>query len=128
MRCLIVDDSPRFVAAARALLEHDGMTIVGVASSGAEALRLYEQLRPDVTLVDVNLGEESGFTVVEQLHRAGSATPLPLILISSQDEQEIGDLIAASPAFGFVHKSALTADVIRDLVNSSPRVEKGQDG
>ena len=128
MRCLIVDDSPRFVAAARALLEHDGMTIVGVASSGAEALRLYEELRPDVTLVDVNLGEESGFTVAEQLHHAGSATPLPLILISSQDKQGIGDLIAASPAFGFVHKNALTADVIRDLVISSARVENGEDG
>ena len=99
-----------------------------MASSGAEALRLYEELGPDVTLVDVNLGEHSGFTVVEQLHRAGSATSLPLILISSQDEQEIGDRMAASPAFGFVHKSALTADVIRDLVNSSPRVEKGEDG
>ena len=128
MRCLIVDDSPRFVAAARALLEHDGMTIVGVASSGAEALRLYEELGPDVTLVDVNLGEESGFTVVEQLHQAGPATTLPLILISSRDEHEIGDRIAASPAFGFVHKSALTAEAIRDLVNSSVRVEKGEDG
>ena len=104
------------------------MTIVGVASSGAEALRLYEQLRPDVTLVDVNLGEESGFTVIEQLHHAGSATPLPLILISFQDEQEISDRIAASPALGFLHKKALTADVIRDLVISSARVEKGEDG
>lgn len=128
VRCLIVDDSPKFVAAACHLLEHDGMTIVGAAANGAEALRRYEELRPDVTLVDVNLGEESGFTVAEQLHQAGSATSLPVILISTQDEQDIADLIAASPALGFVHKSALTADVIRDLVNSSARIEKGEDG
>lgn len=128
MRCLIVDDSPTFVAAARALLEHDGLTIVGVASNGAEALRRYAELGPDVTLIDVNLGEESGFAVVEQLHRAGSATSLPVILISSRDEQEIAHLIADSPVLGFVHKRALTADVIRDLVNSSARVEKGEDG
>ena len=128
MRCLIVDDSPKFVAAARALLEYDGMTIVGVASNGAEALRRYEELGPDVTLIDVNLGEESGFAVVELLHRAGSTKSLPVILISSQEEHEIADQIADSPALGFVHKRALTADVIRNLVTSSERVEKGEDG
>ena len=46
MRCLIVDDSPGFVEAARRLLERNGMTIVGVASTGADALRLYEAFGP----------------------------------------------------------------------------------
>jgi DNA-binding NarL/FixJ family response regulator len=43
------------------------MTVVGVASTGADALRRYEELRPEVTLIDVDLGRESGFAVAEQL-------------------------------------------------------------
>ena len=72
MRCLIVDDSAHFVAAARGLLQRQGFTVVGVASAGAEALRCFEELRPDVTLVDLDLAGESGFDVAEQLHRAAS--------------------------------------------------------
>ena len=52
MRCLIVDDSAHFVDAARELLEHEGVTVVGVASTSADALRCFEESRPDVTLVD----------------------------------------------------------------------------
>jgi two-component system, NarL family, nitrate/nitrite response regulator NarL len=45
LRCLIVDDSPRFQEAARGLLEREGITAVGVASTGAEALRRVAELR-----------------------------------------------------------------------------------
>jgi CheY-like chemotaxis protein len=53
MRCLIVDDSADFVDAARGLFECHGITVVDVASTSAEALRCFEELRPDVTLVDL---------------------------------------------------------------------------
>jgi DNA-binding NarL/FixJ family response regulator len=61
LRCLIVEDSRRFLDSARGLLERQGITVVGVASTSAEALRLTETPRPDVTLIDIALGEESGF-------------------------------------------------------------------
>lgn len=67
MRCLIVDDSAAFLHAARGLLEREGMDVVGVATTRAEALLQAEELRPDVTLVDIGLGDESGFDVVRQL-------------------------------------------------------------
>jgi DNA-binding NarL/FixJ family response regulator len=124
MRCLIVDDSAHFVDAARGLLEHQGITVVGVASNGGEALLRFEELRPDVTLVDVDLGGESGFELVDQLHRAGSPTPSPLILISTHAEQDFVDMIAASPAIGFLPKSALNLGAICDLVGRSVRVEE----
>ncbi len=119
MRCLIVDDSADFVDAARGLLECEGITVVGVASTSADALRLFEELRPDVTLVDINLGRESGFEVAEQLHRAGGSSPSPVILISTHAEQDFTELIETSPAVGFVSKSALTCRAIRDLVGGS---------
>ncbi|MFG1783851.1 response regulator [Rhodococcus oryzae] len=115
VRCLIVDDSPYFLAAARSLLEQQGMTVVGVASSSAEALRRVEELRPDVTLVDVDLGTENGFELAEQLHRV--AAPSPVILVSAHAEQDFTNLIEASPAVGFLSKSALSSGAIRDLIH-----------
>jgi DNA-binding NarL/FixJ family response regulator len=125
MRCLIVDDSAGFVDAARALLECHGVSVVGVASTSGEALRLFGEIRPDVTLVDINLGRESGFELAEQLHQVGGSTPSPVILISTHAAQDFADMIETSPAVGFLSKSALTGAAIRDLVDGSVSVEEG---
>jgi CheY-like chemotaxis protein len=125
MRCLIVDDSADFVGAARRLLECEGITVVGVASTSADALRLFEELRPDVALVDINLGSESGFELAEQLNRVGGPSPSPVILISTHAAQDFAELIETSPAVGFVSKSALTCGAIHDLVGGSVRLEEG---
>jgi DNA-binding NarL/FixJ family response regulator len=114
LRCLIVDDSPRFLDAARGLLERQGLTVVGVASNGAEALQRVEQLRPDVTLLDIDLGGESGLELARRLHDQDG--PGPVILISTHAEQDYAELIAASPAIGFLPKTALSADAIRGLL------------
>jgi CheY-like chemotaxis protein len=127
MRCLIVDDSMDFVNAARGLLEHDGITVVGAASTSAEALRCLEELRPDVTLVDVHLGRENGFELAEQLHRSGLSGQSPVIMISTHAEQDFADLIATSPAIGFLSKIALTSDAIRDLVDAATAPEQCDD-
>jgi DNA-binding NarL/FixJ family response regulator len=119
LRSLIVDDNPSFLEAARALLERQGMSVVGVASNGAEGLRQAEALQPDVVLVDISLGEESGFDVARQLveeHRAGGA---PVILISTHSESDFADLIRSCPAVGFLPKAELSADAIRAILDGS---------
>jgi DNA-binding NarL/FixJ family response regulator len=116
LRCLIIDDSPRFLDAARGLLERQGITVVGVASNGAEALQRVEELRPDVTLLDIDLGGESGLELARSLHRQAGGAPAPVILISTHAEQDYAELIAASPAIGFLPKTALSADAIRGLL------------
>jgi DNA-binding NarL/FixJ family response regulator len=123
LRCLIVDDSPRFLDAARGLLERQGIMVVGVASTSAEAIRFAEELRPDVTLLDIDLGGQSGFEVARRLQRAATLAPARVILTSTHAEQDYADLIAASPAIGFLPKSALSGSAIRDLLDrvSGPR-------
>ena len=132
LRCLIVDDSESFRRAARALLEQEGMTVVGVVATCEEAVRHAIELRPDVTLVDIDLGGNSGCDLARLLaDQAGSAAGC-LILISAHAEEEFADLIEASPAAGFLPKSALSADVIRELVPGSsdgpaaPSVPRGR--
>jgi CheY-like chemotaxis protein len=116
LRCLIVDDSLRFLDAARGLLEGQGVAVVGVASTAAEALRRVEELRPDVTLLDLDLGGESGLELARRLHGQAGPAPAPVILISTHAEQDYAELIAASPAIGFLPKTALSADAIRGLL------------
>jgi CheY-like chemotaxis protein len=125
MRCLIVDDSADFVDAARGLLESEGCSVVGAASTSAEALRHFEELRPDVTLVDINLGAESGFELAEQLSRIWGRQAAPIILISTHAAEDFADMIETSPAVGFLSKSALTCAAIRELAGRSVSFEEG---
>jgi len=116
LRCLLVDDSPGFPPAACRLLERQGVVVVGVASTAAEALQQAARLRPDVTLVDIQLGAESGFDVARLLAQEAASLSSPVILISTHAEQDYADLIAVSPAVGFLPKPTLSAEAIRDLL------------
>jgi DNA-binding NarL/FixJ family response regulator len=117
---LIVDDNSLFLDAARGLLEREGMRVVGVASTSAEALRHAEELRPEVVLVDIMLGPESGFELARRLAESDSGGPA-VILISTHSEADFADLIAESPSAGFLSKSELSADGIRRIVNGGAR-------
>ena len=117
LRCLIVDDSSEFLAAARLLLEQQGLDIVGVASSPSQARSAAIRLRPDVTLVDVNLGADDGFALASDLAGPKGAGGT-IILISTHGEEEYAELVAASPAAGFLEKPELSVDAIARLVES----------
>jgi DNA-binding NarL/FixJ family response regulator len=112
IRSLIVDDHEPFLDAARLLLEREGVSVVGVATTSAEALRLEEELRPDVVLVDIRLGDESGFDLARRLSGM-------VILISTHAQSEYADEIAASPAAGFIPKVQLSASAVLRLAAPS---------
>lgn len=114
IRCLIVDDSKAFLHAARTVLQSNGMEIVGAVSTGAEALRLAQELRPDLVLVDVQLCDESGIDVARRLSEAAHRPTIILISLRSQDD--LAELIEAAPVAGFIPKNRLSAASIRQLL------------
>jgi len=114
-RCLVVDDNQDFLQAACKVLESGGITVVGAASSSAEALLQAKEGDPDIVLVDIVLGSESGFDLVRKL-TATSGPPRAVILISTHGEEDFSDLIAASPAIGFLPKWKLSARAIENLL------------
>ena len=118
LRCLIVDDSPRFGEEARSLLEHEGVSVVGVARSGNEAVRIAEALRPNLVLLDISLDNESGFDVARCLVDSSTPDPPAIIFVSTHDEREFRSRLAASPAIGFIAKTELSAERIRELLGS----------
>jgi DNA-binding NarL/FixJ family response regulator len=115
MRCLLVDDNEAFIETARRVLDRDGVRVTGTASSIAEALRQAIELKPDVVLADIILGDESGFELARRLAES-HARDLAVIMISSDTEDNYADLVAASPAVGFLPKAELSADGIRRLL------------
>ena len=117
LRCLLVDDNDAFLETARDLLEREGVQVAGVASSTAGALRQARALRPDVILVDIGLGEESGFELARLLAADGQGGRAGVILISAQAETDYTDLIAESPAAGFLPKSELSAQRINQILD-----------
>ena len=119
LRCVIVDDSPAVLRAASELLEGQGIAVVGVAETGEEAILLMEELKPDLMLVDIALGPESGLDLARRLARTRDVGQPRIILISTHDEADFAELIAASPAIGFLRKSNLSATAIRRLLDSA---------
>jgi DNA-binding NarL/FixJ family response regulator len=115
LRCVIVDDSGSFVEAARSLLEREGMRVVGAATTTADAMQKVAQLDPDVVLVDVFLGSESGPELAQRLVRNGGPA---VILISTHSEADVEPLIESAPVAGFMTKTELSVDGIRRIVAS----------
>jgi len=122
VRVLVVDDHATFRARARRVLEAAGHAVVGEASTATEALDEAQRLAPDVVLLDVQLGERSGLSIVDEL--AGGERPPRVVLISSREAQDYGSRLAGAPAAGFIHKPDLSAATFaRALGGDGARVE-----
>lgn len=104
MRVLIVDDQDDARAAVRELLERRGHVVVAETDHGSGALASTAQSDPDLVLVDVRLGAETGFDVARALTSKWPELP---VLLMSVDSHTTNDLARASGARGFVLKTRL---------------------
>jgi DNA-binding NarL/FixJ family response regulator len=119
LRTLLVDDSETFIVSARRLLESQGIEIVGTATGGTEALELAAALSPDLALVDIELGEEDGIALTDELRSRSPATQV--VLISTYSSDDMREMISTSSAVGFLPKSRLSEAAIRALLNGDQR-------
>ena len=92
------------------------MTVVGTAATLATAVAAAATSRPDLILVDIDLGGESGFDVVEALHRAQTDPRPVIILVSTHDLEDFAEMVEASSAIGFLQKFELSAELIAQTV------------
>ena len=118
LRCVIVDDNRDFLRAAGDLLDHEGISVVGYASTGSEAYRACQELQPDAVLIDIDLGDETGIEVARGLasQHYGAQEPR-MILISAYSEDDFAEMIADSPAVSFLPKAALSGAAIRGILD-----------
>lgn len=111
---LIVDDNAGFRRQARAVLEADGLSVIGEAADGSSGLAAARRLRPDLVLLDIGLPDVDGFEVAQALADDDRA-PL-VILTSSRDAREYGPRLGESRSIGFVPKDELSGARVRALL------------
>jgi DNA-binding NarL/FixJ family response regulator len=111
---LIVDDHEEFRLAARALLEADGLVVVGEAADGGSAIAEAERLRPRLVLLDVQLPDLDGFEVAARLVEAGSAATI--VLTSSREASSYRRRLGRS-SLAFIPKAQLSGEALAALVS-----------
>jgi DNA-binding NarL/FixJ family response regulator len=112
---LIVDDHPSFRASAKALLEAEGFDVVGEAEDGRSALDEAARLHPQLVLLDVQLPDLDGFQVAAELARRNGVSPI-VVLVSSRELCDYGELVAQSGARGFIPKAELSGEALSALL------------
>lgn len=124
VRVLVVDDHP---IVRRGLVEtiadEDDLVVCGQACSGADAIALARSVRPDVAIVDLSLGDESGLDLVPAL--AGLQPPVRVLVLSSHDERLYADRALHAGALGYVMKDRSAGDLIaaiRRVASGKPYV------
>lgn len=114
MRVLLVDDHPVVRAGLRAVLEASGIDVVAEAASGEEALELTEQLRPEVVLCDLRLGEGINGVEVTAALNAQAGGPAVVILTTYDRDSELLGAIDAG-ALGYVLKDEPPEQILRAI-------------
>ena len=111
---LIIDDHPSFRASARNVLEDGGFAVVGEAQDGASGLAAASAMRPAVVLLDVQLPDLDGFDVAALLTSQDDGPAV--VLTSSRDGSEFGEMVARSGARGFIPKDELSGPALEALL------------
>lgn len=110
---LIVDDHAVFRSTARALLEFDGLDVIGEAGDAETGLSAARTLDPDIVLIDVRLPDIDGFAAAERL--TGGPRPA-VVLTSSSDDPLYPERALRAGARGFVAKHDLSGAALLRLL------------
>jgi DNA-binding NarL/FixJ family response regulator len=123
IRVLIVDDHPIIrKGIGQFLSQASDMEIIGETGNGEEALRLSEELQPDVILLDMEIDGMSGILVAQKLQTEGS--PSRVLALSGHNDREYVQELLQSGASGYLSK-----DELPDLILSAVRgVAGGETG
>jgi len=123
IRVLIVDDHPVVRTGIRNLLDPAvGISVVGEASTGSEALQMIESLQPQVVLLDMKLPDMSGIEVIKQIYETKSKSRV--LGLSSYDDREFISQLLNYGASGYLLKEEVPEYII-DAVRGVAHGEAG---
>jgi DNA-binding NarL/FixJ family response regulator len=113
LRVLAVEDHPVMQLGVRALLEREGLIVVGLTSTCSEAVGLLEDAQPDVVLCDLHLPDADGAEAVARLRAAAPA--LPIVAFSIDRSPELIRAVIRAGGNGYVSKDTPASRVIAAL-------------
>jgi DNA-binding NarL/FixJ family response regulator len=109
-RLLVVDDHPIWRDGVSRDLQEAGLTVVGTAGDGAQALRVAAAARPQVVLLDLHLPDLAGGELIRQLLALDASIRI-LVLSASGERQDVLDAMTAG-ATGYLVKSARLTELL----------------
>jgi DNA-binding NarL/FixJ family response regulator len=123
IRVLIVDDHPVVRTGIRNMLDPAmGISVVGEASTGSEALQMIESLQPNVVLLDMKLPDMSGIDVIKHVYETKSKSRV--LGLSSYDDREFISQLLNYGASGYLLKEEVPEYII-DAVRGVAHGEAG---
>ncbi|MCA0379889.1 MAG: response regulator [Actinobacteria bacterium] len=94
-------------------LRDNGFDVVGEAGDGEEAVRLVEELRPDLVVMDVKMPKLDGISAAEQINASGNIAPV--VLLTAFSQRELVERAAEAGALAYVVKPFTPADLIPSI-------------
>lgn len=110
-RILIVDDSPTEVHVLKTMLEKHGFETIS-ANSGEEGIEVAKKEQPDVILMDIVMPGLNGFQATRQLTKAQETSTIPVIIVTTKDQQTDRVWGLRQGAKDYVTKPAQESDLV----------------
>jgi len=117
MRVLLADDHQLLRQAIRRALEDAGMTVVAEAGDGGEAVRLAEELRPDVVVMDVSMPVLDGVEATRRIH--DDIPDLPIVIITMHGDEALRRDAVNAGASGFLTKDVSMQEVVATITQAA---------
>lgn len=113
IRVLVVDDHPMVREGLRSMLTGDGVLVIAEAGTGAEAVRLAAEQRPDVVLLDLELPDLDGFGVLGRIRETDAR--VPVLVITMHEEAAFVRRALQAGANGYVLKGAGRRELLASI-------------
>jgi twitching motility two-component system response regulator PilH len=111
---LIADDSPTEVFVLQKMLEKHGHEII-TAADGDKAIQLAETMHPDLILMDVVMPKMNGFQATRKLTHSDGTIDIPVVMISSKDQDTDKIWGLRQGAKGYLSKPVTEAELMKQV-------------
>lgn len=112
-KILVVDNASFMRNSMKYIVETAGHEVVGMAQDGSEAIKLYKELKPDVTLMDVLMEGMDGIQALENIRKEDSKAKV--IMVTALGQENMVERAKELGAAGYIRKPFKVAEIIKEV-------------